>query len=1259
MARTPLRVVTLVLALFLALVAAPAAAQAQSPLVGEWHMDEDLPVTGLPESDRYTPDSSGLGRHLTWCNGCAQLANEGAFSNYVSESSNLTSLTTGPGANHARVTLIAWARAAASEGNSRVIAGRGLDSVTCEEMPYALNQEGGDGGGAASFSIRRPDGSSVLSPTFSTFTDSAWHMLAGVFDGSTVRLYVDGNQVGSGTPAGTAAIGYGSSSRFGVDGFGGTGCPFADFTGGIDEVREYNRALSATEIGRLAADATPLGGNPPVLVPDPTPPNPPRPPNPPPTARFTLPGQILRGQPAILNASASRNASQFLWDVNSDGTTDIRTDKPVVMLRLPKPSVLKVNLTTISSTGQTANTSNILRVTGPQPPKGLPSGALPTPVAATSLNVSLFQTQTGAGCANSEVIFDLIEAKGCFERVSDVKDVPAAERQVVQQHYGSEVFNKVIAVLCARAARGEIPQSKCDNAKANYTPGLDVYISKGPVRLNGVTISPKLGRSVVVYPKTERVISSFATVSWGGLPLTIPRKVDFNLGSGAIKSSGRAPGSPAPTGPKPFPSGRAQLLFFDGRKSLPDIGGFPVNGQADLAVEARDGRRFSAGTIAYTLPPVFKAFGDKPPSTRVKLTADNRGGPVVDDLDAIVPEANVGPIRLTNLSFKYRRDGRIDGDFNPGTTCSRKEWKVRADVFLTSSTGGGLKMTPPPPQNGLGFCAGNFKHFGMDFFFPKPKPQIFPGVNLSSIGFGVQLNPVVVRGRGGFDVGDVTTVDGELLFAFATPRQPYVMGPGEPETFNALRGRRFESTTVAVGGAVRMKVPAFGQLRLANAALMYSAPDFAAFGGGLRVVVPGMSIDGGVAGWLQAKRRRFQMGGFVNACIAGLPVACEGAVANVGSKGLSACINIGGQRRADGTAKGGINIGAGYRWGEAWPTIWPFDGCKHSPFWEVETARASADRRTFTIARGEARKFVKVRGVGGAPIIEVRAPGGEVLSTAGKEFAQSRTMTAIRQNGGRVTWLGVKGGRPGRYTITTLPGSVPLGRMAASRPGYDTEFKARVIGRGAVRTLVYDARKPGGQRVTFIELGNHVARTLRTVRGGKGKFRFRPTVAAGRRRSIVAVSTLNGTPLPDKTLARFRAPAIPRTGRPKRVSVRRRGTRLAVRWSKARGAKRYGVVLRLGNGQTRMFRVSARRRSLRIRGVSRTLGGSVSVSAQGLLNDWGRARSRRFKRLAVPVTVVQTDRSNEKLVAKRDDAKKRKAAKRKKAKRKRSSRRKR
>jgi hypothetical protein len=236
-------------------------------------------------------------------------------------------------------------------------------------------------------------------------------------------------------------------------------------------------------------------------------------------------------------------------------------------------------------------------------------------------------------------------------------------------------------------------------------------------------------------------------------------------------------------------------------------------------------------------------------------------------------------------------------------------------------------------------------------------------------------------------------------------------------------------------------------------------------------------------------------------------------------------------------------------------------------------------------------------------------------------------MQAIRHEQSEATWIGVKGA-PGTYRIETLPGSVPIVSMSESRAGYDTNFKARVTGRGQKRTLIYDARRPGGQSVTFVETGADVFRRIKTVRGGRGRVRFKPAVGPRGPRQIQAIATVDGVPIPTQTLARFTAGGYPKMRRPRRVSVRRRGKSLFVRWARVAGAQRYGVVLELSRGNERQFVLSRRKRSLRIRRVPLSQGGAVRVSAQGIRNEFGPPKQRRFKRLRRPASALVTRHEN-------------------------------
>ncbi|HWL32781.1 MAG TPA: LamG domain-containing protein, partial [Gaiellaceae bacterium] len=71
---------------------------------------------------------------------------------------------------------------------------------------------------------------------------NAWSHLATTYDGSVVRLYVNGAQAGSLPFSGSMAASTGPLR------IGGNGVWAEWFAGLIDEVRIYNRALTASEI---------------------------------------------------------------------------------------------------------------------------------------------------------------------------------------------------------------------------------------------------------------------------------------------------------------------------------------------------------------------------------------------------------------------------------------------------------------------------------------------------------------------------------------------------------------------------------------------------------------------------------------------------------------------------------------------------------------------------------------------------------------------------------------------------------------------------------------------------------------------------------------------------------------------------------------------------------------------------------------------------------------------------------------------------
>jgi hypothetical protein len=142
------------------------------------------------------------------------------------------------------LTVTAYVKALGSPGRYQYVVAKG--GFGCTTGAYGL-YTGASGG--LSFYVDHSDGATyTVSPDAgSDVWDGSWHFVVGTYDGSAVRLYVDGNQVGSGTPD-NSPLAYGgpTSNDLFIGHF--EGCPGLDFTGSIDEPTVWARALSAYDV---------------------------------------------------------------------------------------------------------------------------------------------------------------------------------------------------------------------------------------------------------------------------------------------------------------------------------------------------------------------------------------------------------------------------------------------------------------------------------------------------------------------------------------------------------------------------------------------------------------------------------------------------------------------------------------------------------------------------------------------------------------------------------------------------------------------------------------------------------------------------------------------------------------------------------------------------------------------------------------------------------------------------------------------------
>jgi hypothetical protein len=147
-----------------------------------------------------------------------------------------------PSLQPASLTLQTWVKSVAP-GNFRYVISK---SRAAGGVSYAIYT--GGGGGLLFFVNLASGGGTVFSPTVPPQVwDGAWHLVTASYDGSFVRMYLDGLEVGTGTVVPNAnGIDYTSPNQLVFADYQAPGG--LSFTGQIDDVQLYSRALTPEEV---------------------------------------------------------------------------------------------------------------------------------------------------------------------------------------------------------------------------------------------------------------------------------------------------------------------------------------------------------------------------------------------------------------------------------------------------------------------------------------------------------------------------------------------------------------------------------------------------------------------------------------------------------------------------------------------------------------------------------------------------------------------------------------------------------------------------------------------------------------------------------------------------------------------------------------------------------------------------------------------------------------------------------------------------
>lgn len=220
----------------LAVLAFATTATADTGLVAEWPFDEGAGATAA--------DASGHGNGGALVGGAQWVPGHDTGTALTFDGSGgRVQVPRSASLEPAAVTVSAWVRRSGSPGSFKYLVAKG--ATGCLVASYGLYT--GPGGGLMFYVAGDGLAYTRSADAGSGLWDGRWHHVAGTYDGSSVRMYVDGQQVGSGSAFG-APIGYGLATSNDVAIASYRGCPGLDFDGSIDDPKIWSRALTADEV---------------------------------------------------------------------------------------------------------------------------------------------------------------------------------------------------------------------------------------------------------------------------------------------------------------------------------------------------------------------------------------------------------------------------------------------------------------------------------------------------------------------------------------------------------------------------------------------------------------------------------------------------------------------------------------------------------------------------------------------------------------------------------------------------------------------------------------------------------------------------------------------------------------------------------------------------------------------------------------------------------------------------------------------------
>jgi hypothetical protein len=322
---------------------------------------------------------------------------------------------------------------------------------------------------------------------------------------------------------------------------------------------------------------------------------------------------------------------------------------------------------------------------------------------------------------------------------------------------------------------------------------------------------------------------------------------------------------------------------------------------------------------------------------------------------------------------------------------------------------------------------------------------------------------------------------------------------------------------------------------------------FAAFGYRVAAAIPKNQ------GWFDGAKD-FSLRGQAQMTLPGLFVPGAADV-GINQRGVMVCAGVLGQR-----------VGFGFLWHGHVEGL--RSGCDVARY---ETARGASDSRTaassasapvaITVRSGQRLATIIAVGQGAPPKVTLSGPHGEQITTpATAQGITNAGYLLFQDPQASTTNIALYNPAPGRWTLTTQPGSPLLVQVQHARDLPQPAITAAVKARGAILQLSWKTTWLPGQSVEFVERSIATSHVLTTTTAPSGRVQFTPEPGTDRMRTIQALVLQDGLPRQSLTVAHYTIQALPRPGKPTNLVARRHGASLRVTWGAARNANHYVLL---------------------------------------------------------------------------------------------------